>query len=124
MRDQSDQLALITRILLLVGLAWLVRLTKPLFTIFSQAISGRDLILLLGGLFLLGKATHEIHDRLEGEDGAPRDIVVINTAAALVATGVSGDFRDAAGVARSTIDCGAASKKLARLKIFTNADSR
>jgi len=61
---------------------------------------------------------------LEGEDGAPRDIVVINTAAALVATGVSGDFRDAAGVARSTIDCGAASKKLARLKIFTNPDSR
>ena len=61
---------------------------------------------------------------LEGEDGAPRDIVVINTAAALVAAGVSGDFRDAAGVARSTIDCGAASKKLARLKIFTNPDSR
>jgi predicted tellurium resistance membrane protein TerC len=63
-------LALITRILLLVGLAWLVRLSNPLFTIFGQAVSGRDLILLAGGLFLLGKATHEIHDRLEGEDGA------------------------------------------------------
>jgi predicted tellurium resistance membrane protein TerC len=63
-------LALITRILLLVGLAWMVRLTKPLFTIMNHGVSGRDLILLVGGLFLLGKATHEIHDRLEGEDGA------------------------------------------------------
>jgi predicted tellurium resistance membrane protein TerC len=63
-------LALITRIMLLVGLAWMVRLTKPLFTVLGQGVSGRDLILLLGGLFLLGKATHEIHDRLEGEDGA------------------------------------------------------
>jgi predicted tellurium resistance membrane protein TerC len=63
-------LALITRILLLVGLAWMVRLTNPLFTLLGQNVSGRDLILLSGGLFLLGKATHEIHDRLEGEDGA------------------------------------------------------
>jgi predicted tellurium resistance membrane protein TerC len=63
-------LALITRIMLLVGLAWMVRLTNPLFTILGQNVSGRDLILLSGGLFLLGKATHEIHDRLEGEDGA------------------------------------------------------
>ena len=62
-------LALITRVLLLMGLAWMVRLTKPLFTIFSHDVSGRDLILLIGGLFLLGKATHEIHNRLEGEDG-------------------------------------------------------
>jgi predicted tellurium resistance membrane protein TerC len=63
-------LALITRILLLIGLAWMVRLTKPLFTILGQGVSGRDLILLVGGLFLLAKSTHEIHDRLEGEDGA------------------------------------------------------
>jgi predicted tellurium resistance membrane protein TerC len=63
-------LALGTRILLLVGLAWMVRLTTPLFTLLGQAVSGRDLILLAGGLFLLGKATHEIHNRLEGEDGA------------------------------------------------------
>jgi predicted tellurium resistance membrane protein TerC len=63
-------LALLTRILLLVGLAWMVRLTNPLFSLFGQPVSGRDLILLAGGLFLLGKATHEIHDRLEGEDGA------------------------------------------------------
>jgi predicted tellurium resistance membrane protein TerC len=63
-------LAMVTRILLLVGLAWMVRLKSPLFTLFGQPVSGRDLILLVGGLFLLGKATHEIHDRLEGEDGA------------------------------------------------------
>lgn len=63
-------LALVTRILLLLGLAWMARLTKPLFTIVSQEVSGRDLIMLIGGLFLLAKATHEIHDRLEGEDGA------------------------------------------------------
>ncbi len=76
-------LALITRILLLVGLAWMVRLTSPLFHVFGQAVSGRDLILLVGGLFLLGKSTHEIHDRLEGEDGevttriAPRFSAII-----------------------------------------------
>lgn len=59
---------------------------------------------------------------LEGEAGAPRDIVVINTAAALVAAGVEKNFRDAARLARSTIDSGAAKRKLASLKDFTNAD--
>ena len=58
--------AMITRILLLLTLAWIMRLTAPLFTIFEQAISGRDLILILGGLFLLAKSTHEIHASLEG----------------------------------------------------------
>jgi predicted tellurium resistance membrane protein TerC len=62
-------LALITRILLLLGLAWMARLTNPLFTVIGHPVSGRDLILILGGLFLLGKSTHEIHDKLEGEDG-------------------------------------------------------
>jgi len=61
--------ALVTRVLLLLSLAWIVRLTAPLFTVFGAEISGRDLILLAGGLFLMGKATHEIHDRLEGEEG-------------------------------------------------------
>ena len=60
--------ALITRLLLLLSLAWIMRLTSPLFTL-GQDISGRDLILILGGLFLLAKATHEIHARLEGEEG-------------------------------------------------------
>jgi predicted tellurium resistance membrane protein TerC len=57
------------RILLLMSLAWIIRLTAPLFTLFGHAFSGRDLILILGGLFLLAKATLEIHDRLEGEEG-------------------------------------------------------
>jgi predicted tellurium resistance membrane protein TerC len=58
------------RILLLFSLAWIVRLTEPIFTIFERGISGRDLILMGGGLFLLAKATREIHDKLEGEEGA------------------------------------------------------
>ena len=62
-------LAMGTRILLLFSLTWVIRLTAPLFTVIGQEISGRDLILILGGLFLLGKSTHEIHDRLEGEEG-------------------------------------------------------
>jgi predicted tellurium resistance membrane protein TerC len=57
------------RILLLLSLAWVIRLTAPLFTVVGEEISGRDLILLVGGLFLLGKATLEIHERLEGEEG-------------------------------------------------------
>ena len=61
-------LAMGTRILLLFSLAWVVRLTAPLFSVASHEISGRDLILILGGLFLLFKSTHEIHGRLEGEE--------------------------------------------------------
>ncbi|MGH9815112.1 MAG: TerC family protein [Candidatus Acidiferrales bacterium] len=59
--------AMIMRILLLLSITWVMRLTAPLFTIFGNEISGRDLILILGGLFLLAKATHEIHNKLEGE---------------------------------------------------------
>lgn len=61
--------AMIMRVLLLLSLAWIVKLTAPLFTVFGVEISGRDLILLGGGLFLMGKATHEIHDKLEGPEG-------------------------------------------------------
>lgn len=60
-------LAMGTRILLLLSLTWIMRLTRPWFTIGSREISGRDVILLLGGLFLLWKSTTEIHERLEGE---------------------------------------------------------
>lgn len=60
-------LAMITRIGLLFSLTIIMGLTAPLFTVFNQEISGRDLILLLGGLFLLGKSTLEIHNNLEGE---------------------------------------------------------
>ncbi|HEX2210667.1 MAG TPA: TerC family protein [Longimicrobium sp.] len=62
-------LALITRLLLLFSLSWIVRLTDPLFHAFGHPFSGRDLILLGGGLFLMGKAVHEMHTRLEGEEG-------------------------------------------------------
>jgi predicted tellurium resistance membrane protein TerC len=58
-----------TRILLLLSIVWIIKLTAPLFVIFGQPISGRDLILMGGGLFLLAKATTEIHERLEGEEG-------------------------------------------------------
>jgi predicted tellurium resistance membrane protein TerC len=61
--------ALLTRILLLFSLAWIIRLTQPLFTITGTDISGRDLILIFGGLFLIAKATYEIHDKLEGDEG-------------------------------------------------------
>ena len=61
-------LALFGRVALLLSLSWIMRLTTPLFAVLGAEISGRDLILLLGGLFLLAKATHEIHSKLEGEE--------------------------------------------------------
>ena len=74
-RDQQDKArklgligALVSRILLLLSIAWLARLTAPLVTVLGNEISGRDLILLIGGLFLIAKATHEIHGKLEGEE--------------------------------------------------------
>ena len=63
-------LAMVMRILLLLSLTWIMRLTAPLFIVLSQEISGRDLILIIGGLFLIGKSTFEIHDKLEGEEGS------------------------------------------------------
>jgi predicted tellurium resistance membrane protein TerC len=68
-RSLGLALALLTRVALLFSLTWLMRLTTPLITIMAVAISGRDLILIVGGLFLLGKSTHEIHQKLEGEEG-------------------------------------------------------
>src|SRR6266568_7568719 len=62
-------LAMVTRILLLLSLTGIMRLTRPLFSPLGHPFSGRDLILLLGGLFLLWKSTREIHDKLEGEEG-------------------------------------------------------
>ena len=58
--------AFFSRILLLLSIAWVVRLTTPLFTVAGVDVSGRGLILIIGGLFLIGKATHEIHEKLEG----------------------------------------------------------
>ena len=61
--------AMVMRILLLLSITWIMRLTAPLFTLFNHDFSGRDLILAGGGLFLLFKATREIHEKLEGEEG-------------------------------------------------------
>lgn len=68
-RQIGLMMAMLTRILLLFSIAWLTRLTAPLFSVLSYEISGRDIILIAGGLFLLGKSTFEIHERLEGEEG-------------------------------------------------------
>ena len=65
-------LAMITRILLLLSLTWIMRLTEPLFVVLGHGFSGRDLILLVGGIFLIWKSTHEIHERLEGESESGR----------------------------------------------------
>ena len=61
-------LAMLMRIALLFSITWVMGLTKPLFEVFNREISGRDLILFLGGLFLMAKSTHEIHDKLEGAE--------------------------------------------------------
>lgn len=63
-------LAMLMRIGLLLSLSWLIGLTEPLFSVATLDFSGRDIIMLLGGLFLLGKSTFEIHDKLEGEKEA------------------------------------------------------
>jgi predicted tellurium resistance membrane protein TerC len=62
-------LAMFIRIGLLLTLTWIMSLTKPWFSVIGHGVSGRDLILLFGGLFLIAKSTHEIHDKLEGEEG-------------------------------------------------------
>jgi predicted tellurium resistance membrane protein TerC len=62
-------LAMFSRIALLFSIVWIMRLTAPLFTILGNEFSGRDIILFLGGLFLLAKSTHEIHNKLEGHEG-------------------------------------------------------
>lgn len=62
-------LAMVMRIGLLFSLSWIIKLTSPLFAVLGNEISGRDLILIAGGLFLIGKSTHELHQKLEGEEG-------------------------------------------------------
>ena len=70
--------AMVARIGLLFSLAWIIRLTEPLFSILGHGVSGRDLTLLLGGLFLIAKATYEIHDKLEGEEGHASSKVAVS----------------------------------------------
>lgn len=73
-------LAVVTRIILLMSLAWIMSLTAPLFSVLGQEVSGRDLILLIGGLFLIGKSTFEIHHKLEGVDGEQDKIITASFA--------------------------------------------
>jgi predicted tellurium resistance membrane protein TerC len=77
-------LAMVTRILLLLSLAWIMKLTAPLFAVAGNEISGRDLILILGGAFLLAKSTTEIHAGLEGEEDGRRKPARVGFAALLV----------------------------------------
>lgn len=77
--------AFVTRVLLLMSIAWLVRLTRPLFAVFGHGFSGRDLILLVGGLFLIAKATYEIHGKLEGEEHTSEERSTANSLWAVVA---------------------------------------
>jgi predicted tellurium resistance membrane protein TerC len=68
-RRTGIMMAVLTRILLLLSISWIIGLTEPLFTVVGFEISGRDLVLIAGGLFLLWKSVHEIHQKLEGEEG-------------------------------------------------------
>jgi predicted tellurium resistance membrane protein TerC len=77
-------LAMFMRIALLASLAWMIKLTQPLVTAGGFALSGRDLILFIGGLFLIAKSTHEIHDKLEGEQGHESARVVASFGGVLI----------------------------------------
>jgi len=68
-------LAMLSRLVLLLSLAWVMGLVEPLFTVFGEEISGRDIILVLGGLFLLAKSTHEIHGSFEAEEASETKVV-------------------------------------------------
>jgi len=85
-RTTGIALAVITRLLLLLSLSWVISLEEALFTVpyFNIGISGRDLILLGGGLFLLWKSTHEIHDKLEGKEGQTSAKVAANFASVII----------------------------------------
>ena len=77
-------MALIGRILLLLSINWIMTLTAPLFEVLTHAFSGRDLILVAGGLFLIGKSTTEIHEKLEGEDGDTSTAIPVTFASVIV----------------------------------------
>jgi predicted tellurium resistance membrane protein TerC len=77
-------LAMVTRVLLLLALTWIMTLTAPLFSVFRNAVSGRDIILLAGGLFLLAKSTHEIHASLEGKTETAKSKVARNLLSVLI----------------------------------------
>jgi predicted tellurium resistance membrane protein TerC len=87
-RPRARKLGLVgafgTRVLLLMSIAWIVQMTKPLFTVIGISITGRGLVLLVGGLFLIAKATREIHGKLEGEGHEQADGRVAQSLVAVV----------------------------------------
>jgi predicted tellurium resistance membrane protein TerC len=83
-RKVGLSLAMFIRIGLLLSITWVMGLTAPLFTAIGNEVSGRDLILILGGLFLIAKSTHEIHDKLEGEEGHGSAKVVASFTAVII----------------------------------------
>ena len=83
-RKVGLSLAMLIRIALLLSITWVMGLTAPLFAVLGQEISGRDLILIVGGLFLIGKSTHEIHDKLEGQEGHASTKVAASFASVIV----------------------------------------
>ncbi len=83
-RKVGLSLAMFIRIALLLSITWVMGLTSPIFSALGQEISGRDLILLLGGLFLIAKSTHEIHDKLEGAEGEGSARVVASFTAVII----------------------------------------
>lgn len=76
--------AMLMRLVLLFFISWIIGLTAPLFHVWNHGISGRDLILLIGGLFLIGKSTYEIHEKLEGEEGHASARVASSFAAVII----------------------------------------
>jgi len=83
-RSTGIGLAVLTRILLLLSITWIMRLTEPLFALGGHGISGRDLILLVGGLFLIGKSTFEIHEKLESTEHPSAAVVAASFASVIV----------------------------------------
>ena len=83
-RTTGISLAVITRILLLLSITWIMRLTEPLFSVGGNGISGRDLILLVGGLFLIAKSTFEIHEKLESTEHSKTIVVAASFASVIV----------------------------------------